>query len=1238
MRKELALLVLLSTATWAQSPSGLLATNRYIDWSGAGATIATRTTQCGSTISAGASAATIQTAISSCAGSNNYVLLGPGTFTLPSSLVITHAGALNVTLRGSGPTQTFLKFTGTSTNCNGIGAVAVCITNGDGSNVANSSANTLNWTAGYSAGTTTLTAGSAVTGSLANLHVGSLLYLTQADQGSDNGNWWSCGSTGSTGTCSQQGAENQWPARSTSQIVLVTGISGFSVTVSPGLYAPNWSSGRTPYMSFSSSLPISGFGIENMTIDTTSLGAIAAMVEYSWGYNDWIKNVSLINSVNPGGAAHKHVFIGSSSHITVRDSYMYGSSPTMEGYGVDNTIATSDSLIENNICQHIATCMMNESTSGDVYGYNFAVDNFYVGNPAGSAPNWQGSDVSFHDAGNYLNLIEGHEGIQFSEDDIHGTAFANTIFRSYFNGRDPANQCPGGGTGCGTGPKTQDTQAIQLMANNRYVNIVANVLGTSSYFTNYQQQGASGSPSSCPATNWTTLYNLNYGASTLAPFSPACVGSSFIIDNDPLVSSTLMRWGNYDTVNATVRTNAGETGSGAPVYPGLVSPSTSWASYPSFYLTGRPSWFPAGIPWPLCGPDITGGNISNIGGHCNLNPAAACFINTYGGKTDGSTGIISFDADHCYGGGGTPTLGGPNFSPPGGTFLTLPTVTVACTAGAHSCTTTDGTMPTATTPGTCSHGTTDAGNITIGSSGEVLQGLCTEAAYNNSSVTSQTYTQSVIGLSSSGQVDTGTTSVVTASVNLTPNPGDGITCEVSFQSGTTISGVADNVNGSYTQVPTTLHLNTAITAYTGVYYLSGAAGGATTVTLTLNSTQPYVGMMCQSWTPATAGAFTVDSSFTQQQDSLSKTTNPTSGAAASPSNSNELVIGSLLVNNTIPTAGTNFTYLGNAYAAGLAAEYWVQATPTSTNVPFVNVADYWTDQRVGFTFNSAVTAATPTFSPSSGAPPQTVTISTATAGATICYTTNGSTPTASVPGTCDAGSSTYSTPVSVSVNPTTLNAIATKSGDTNSGVGTASYVGVPPVASTPTFSLNSGAILYGSVFTLSTSPDTCTSYIYWSRNSTPPTTGDVNGTGGPVLAAATFYAKVIGCPGYTDSGVGSAAYTIIAPAPSFSPGTGIYPSSQNVLLTSALSGATICYTTDGTTPTANGAGTCTHGSTYSSPVAVTSGSVTIKSISSKSGFTDSAVGSAGYVINPSVPSGFTGTVKCTGTLKIVTNQ
>jgi chitobiase/beta-hexosaminidase-like protein len=91
-----------------------------------------------------------------------------------------------------------------------------------------------------------------------------------------------------------------------------------------------------------------------------------------------------------------------------------------------------------------------------------------------------------------------------------------------------------------------------------------------------------------------------------------------------------------------------------------------------------------------------------------------------------------------------------------------------------------------------------------------------------------------------------------------------------------------------------------------------------------------------------------------------------------------------------------------------------------------------------------------------------------------------------------------------------------------------------------------------------------------------------------------------------------------AATPTFSPPGGTYAGPQNTTISTTTGGATLCYTTDGTTPTANGSGTCTHGAAFSTPIPVPS-ALTIKAISSQTGFTDSAVGAAAYVINAPIP-------------------
>ncbi|MBI3488001.1 MAG: chitobiase/beta-hexosaminidase C-terminal domain-containing protein, partial [Acidobacteria bacterium] len=101
--------------------------------------------------------------------------------------------------------------------------------------------------------------------------------------------------------------------------------------------------------------------------------------------------------------------------------------------------------------------------------------------------------------------------------------------------------------------------------------------------------------------------------------------------------------------------------------------------------------------------------------------------------------------------------------------------------------------------------------------------------------------------------------------------------------------------------------------------------------------------------------------------------------------------------------------------------------------------------------------------------------------------------------------------------------------------------------------------------------------------------------------------------GWTNSSVASAAYTISIPntvaAPTFSPAAGTYASAQTVTLSTATTGAAICYTTDGSTPTA--------GSTsYTGPIQVLA-SQTIRAIAVRSGWTNSSVASAAYTIGGS---------------------
>ena len=166
-------------------------------------------------------------------------------------------------------------------------------------------------------------------------------------------------------------------------------------------------------------------------------------------------------------------------------------------------------------------------------------------------------------------------------------------------------------------------------------------------------------------------------------------------------------------------------------------------------------------------------------------------------------------------------------------------------------------------------------------------------------------------------------------------------------------------------------------------------------------------------------------------------------------------------------------------------------------------------------------AATPAFSVSAGtyATTQNVAITDATAGATIYYTTNGMTPTTS--------SATYSSPISIAAT-TTIEALAVASGDTNSGVASASYTITLPIAAAPAFSVSAGT--YTTMQSVAITDATAGAAIYYTTNGTTPTTSSsVYSVPVPIAATTTLKALAV-ASGDTNSSVTSATYTISLPA------------------------------------------------------------------------------------------------------------
>lgn len=169
--------------------------------------------------------------------------------------------------------------------------------------------------------------------------------------------------------------------------------------------------------------------------------------------------------------------------------------------------------------------------------------------------------------------------------------------------------------------------------------------------------------------------------------------------------------------------------------------------------------------------------------------------------------------------------------------------------------------------------------------------------------------------------------------------------------------------------------------------------------------------------------------------------------------------------------------------------------------------------------------------------------------------------------------------------------------------------------------------------TLANRPATCTTGVAywatdqgsWNQSSSNPYGVQQNGADGVLYKATATNTWTLYYEPYTYPH--PLRNTTQVAAPIFSPIAGTYASSQSVTITSATGGATIRYTTNGTTPT-NSVGTI-----YSTPVSISS-STTLKAIAYDGVLTDSTVTTGGYVISAGGDGVVTGTTTVTTTLTL----
>lgn len=662
-----------------------------IDWSVAGipgggaAAVIAGAVQSGTTItSTGSQQLTaINSALASCGGTSGqekYVKLAAGTF-LTNGIIVVPSYCF---LIGAGADQTIIQDSGT----NGAGIVQL------GAGGSPNGTNDTAITGGLSAGSTSITVASA-----AHISIGSNLSISELNSQSNNIN-----TTGSEGFCNF--CDNYGGYRSSGQNVLVTGVSGTTITISPGLYwtygttLPSWTPSHIYYAG--DSITSGGNSYKETALPGSPYNCTSGSGSFSTTDNTctWVLNASgstttaplaspytpnvesgvvdlQLYTVNAGSttlvgpnvqiAECQYCFVkGIEANYTDADYvyafFMYGgeisnnyfTGAILHGPGsydsaLQISTGTSQVLITNNIFErgHVGI-LLEHQTSGNVESYNYMMGQYDSGSPA-----FVIGGFDFHGSHPEYNLQEGNVGIGMYEDSVWGTSANNSFFRNWFKGSQQVNYPEGNTRATVTGNGTT-MECNGLTTGNICFPFQASRTMQISYLS----------------TNTNAIGNV---VGSLEQSNNIGYSSGVTKYNSGTTWTDALRWPTtriYDTTVYGWSAGYGESSDDGtwPLdsslawtttlphanYSNIASATVYYSSLThtlpaSFYLSGKPSWW-GSLPFPSIGPDVTG--LSGPGGHASLtaaNPAMNCYLNTMGGTAGGAGSPLTFNENRCYG-------------------------------------------------------------------------------------------------------------------------------------------------------------------------------------------------------------------------------------------------------------------------------------------------------------------------------------------------------------------------------------------------------------------------------------------------------------------------------------------------------------------------------------------------------------------------------------------------------------
>lgn len=481
---------------------------------------------------AGSSSATIQAAINACP-SNQMVTLAAGTYN--GSLTI--PASRSMTLKGAGRTNT---------------TVTGRVTIGDDNNWFSEwttpvASRHKNWTNGYTQGTYTI-----MVDDTNGLAPGALIFMDQLNDPD------TCPySKNSADACpnpaicfdnlvwSSTNFPNSGHDRIQNQMNRIASMTDYTVTLTEPLYWPNWNLGGTNvpqvwYMTTTLS-PCKYSGIEDIYVNASS-GTEAIDLRVTYGC--WVKNCKVTAGDNKAGYIFS--FFGSRGEFT--GNWLLGTT-RIDDYGF-RMIATGGNLIANNLGDKCGSMFILESISGSAYLYNFGIN-------LQSQNLFLTAGIFAHGGQPNMNIFEGNFMPQFDmnvtwDGSAYNVAHRNRLYAWPEN----TSFTPSGGV-----------QAIEIVATNRHMSVIGNILGKVGQTTTYED-----TTNSCNDLH-RVYYIGNFGQ-----------GNACNTSWDSLTYTTLLRAVNWDTATST---NSGLVLGGYGVSD----------LRDSYYYTSKPDYFGA-LEWP----------------------------------------------------------------------------------------------------------------------------------------------------------------------------------------------------------------------------------------------------------------------------------------------------------------------------------------------------------------------------------------------------------------------------------------------------------------------------------------------------------------------------------------------------------------------------------------------------------------------------------------------------------------